>query len=58
MKEEQIEEFKRKRIDFAGMGATITLDNRKSEEGFTFFSDGKITFKGTNYPYDEIKNVI
>lgn len=56
--ERTIEEFKRKRIDFTGMGATISLDNRRSDEGFCFFSNGKITFKGTEYPFDELKNVL
>lgn len=57
--ERTINEFKQKGIDFESMeGAQVTWNDRQSAEGFTFFSDGKIKFKRTDYPYDKIKNVL
>ena len=57
--ERTIKQFKQKGIDFESMeGAQIIWDDRRSEEGFTFSSDGKIKFKRTDYPYDKIKNVL
>jgi len=41
------------------MGGAIALNDRKSaQNGFTFFSDGKISFKDIDKPYDKIKAVL
>lgn len=56
--ERTINEFKRKKLDFEAMGATIKFDDRKASDGFTFFSDGKISFKKIDHPYDKIKGIL
>ena len=56
--ERTIDEFKKKGIDFAGMGASISLDDRKSDGGIAFFSDGKIAFKNIENPYNKIRSIL
>lgn len=56
--ERAINEFKRNGLDFRKMGATIALDNRKSEDSFAFFSDGKISFKEIEDPYNKIRDTL